>query len=797
MELDDSGNYSVLLGSAKNEGVPPELFAPGQSRWLQVKFYLPAEVELPRVLLVSVPYALKAGDAATIGGLPPSAFVLAAPGASAQYVAQPATVRPADTTPNVGGGGTQNHLPMWLDSSGNLGNSILFQSGSGTTAKIGVNITTPASTLDVKGASTLRGVLTLPSLAAATATTGYKSEPLDLSASVFNSGIGTAVKQTFQWQAEPLANNTTNAGGSLNLLYATGTNSPAETGLRVGSNGLVTFAAGQIFPGTGTITGVSPGTGLSGGGTTGSITLTNTGVLAVSPGTGISSSGGNSPTLSLNTSYTDARYLQLGGGVLTGSLILPANALVAGGSQLVLSSGRVGIGTSAPAATLEVNGAAQVDGNLTMSGSILSSGVPVLQAPNNASGNFSGGLAALTRTTGTYNTALGASALQLDTAGLANTASGYQTLLNNTTGNWNTAGGAQALTTNTTGFNNTAVGGVALQYNTTGNDNAAVGFIALNANTTGYDNAAIGSSALSLNSTGNNNTASGYGALYSDTASGNTANGALALHANTTGSDSVAAGFLAMYLNTTGSYNTAAGYEALSANTTGSYDTAIGAEAQMSNTTGSYNTAIGQQALYSATSGDNIAVGRYAGGNITTGSYNIEIGNVGLSNDNGVIRIGDSSINGATFIAGIRAISTGINNAVPVLIDSNGQLGTSSSSRRFKEDINDMGDASSGLLRLRPVTFRYKKPFSDGSKPIQYGLIAEEVAEVYPDLVARGSDGQIETVKYQLLDPMLLNELQKQGTAIETQKEQIRSLQDRLAKVAAALAGLLLTKERH
>jgi hypothetical protein len=138
-------------------------------------------------------------------------------------------------------------------------------------------------------------------------------------------------------------------------------------------------------------------------------------------------------------------------------------------------------------------------------------------------------------------------------------------------------------------------------------------------------------------------------------------------------------------------------------------------------------------------------------------------------------------------VAGARGVATGQNNAVPVLIDSNGQLGTISSSRRFKEDIRAMGDASEGLMRLRPVTFRYKKPFDDGSKPIQYGLIAEEVAEVYPDLVAHSADGQIETVKYQLLDPMLLNEvqreqkeMQRQQSEAQLQQAKIRDLEERV-----------------
>ena len=139
------------------------------------------------------------------------------------------------------------------------------------------------------------------------------------------------------------------------------------------------------------------------------------------------------------------------------------------------------------------------------------------------------------------------------------------------------------------------------------------------------------------------------------------------------------------------------------------------------------------------------------------------------------------------FAAGIRGVTTGNNDAIPVVIDSNGQLGTVSSSRRFKEEIHDMDTVSRGLMRLRPVTFRYQKPFADGSKPIQYGLIAEEVADVYPDLVAHSADGQIETVKYQVLDSMLLNELQKEHKQVQEQAETIRVLEARLAVLEKAL----------
>ncbi|MBV8903456.1 MAG: tail fiber domain-containing protein [Acidobacteriia bacterium] len=217
-------------------------------------------------------------------------------------------------------------------------------------------------------------------------------------------------------------------------------------------------------------------------------------------------------------------------------------------------------------------------------------------------------------------------------------------------------------------------------------------------------------------------------------------------------------------------------------------NTAVGTEALPSNFNGSNNVAIGNLALRDNTYGNNnIAIGDHAGIGVSGTSNNIYIGSVGLPYDNGVIRIGAIAFpiygtQTSFFAAGIRGVTTGNNNAIPVVIDSNGQLGTISSSRRFKEEIRDMGDASTNLMRLRPVTFRYQKPFADGSKPVQYGLIAEEVAEVYPDLVAHSADGQIETVKYQVLDSMLLNELQKEHQKVE-------QLESRLATLEKLLAG--------
>jgi len=276
-----------------------------------------------------------------------------------------------------------------------------------------------------------------------------------------------------------------------------------------------------------------------------------------------------------------------------------------------------------------------------------------------------------------------------------------------------------------------------------GNDNFAVGIRALDTVTTGYDNTAVGLFALDSN----NGVA-------------NTAVGNSALAASVGGSGNTAMGAQALYYDISGSFNTAVGDEAMKPNTTGNNNTAIGAEALHNNTTGNNNIAIGDLAAINVNDGN---------------SVNIHIGNQGSPGDARVIRIG--SIQSAFFAAGIHGETTGLNDAVPVVVDSRGQLGTIISSRRFKEDIQDMGDASEGLMRLRPVTFRYQRPFDDGSKPIQYGLIAEEVADVYPDLVTHSADGQVETVKYQVLDSMLLNELQRQQKLIQHLEERLQKLE--------------------
>jgi hypothetical protein len=272
---DRMGHYSVQLGTTSVNGLPSDLFVSGEARWLAVQ--VAHDAEPARVLLVAVPYAMKAADAETVGGLPPSAFVLAAPmggqAAAATSIAGTAAPSTAATpvNPAVTGVGTAGSIPLW-DSASDLTSSAIVQTGSGSTARIGIN-TPPTATFDVKGTSNFRGSATMPSAGLATASAGKNSYPFVFATSVYNSGKKAAVLENFRWQAEPVGNNSASPTGKLNLLFSSGTATPAETGLSIASNGQVTFASGQTFPGTGTITGVTAGTGLTGGGTTGTVTL--------------------------------------------------------------------------------------------------------------------------------------------------------------------------------------------------------------------------------------------------------------------------------------------------------------------------------------------------------------------------------------------------------------------------------------------------------------------------------------------------------------------------------------------
>ena len=285
----------------------------------------------------------------------------------------------------------------------------------------------------------------------------------------------------------------------------------------------------------------------------------------------------------------------------------------------------------------------------------------------------------------------------------------------------------------------------------------------------------------------------------------NTGVGFQALTDNTSGTDNVAIGANALANNTTAVSNTGLGVSAMFATTQGSGNVAVGTFALENNTTGGVNTILGYGAGRVISGSNNIAVGFDAGSALTTGSNNIAIGHAGAAGNAGTIRIGTLGTHGNAFIAGVRGVTTTAADAISVVISSTGQLGTLSSSRFVKDDIADMGEASSTLMRLRPVTFRYKSDQNPKGRNLQYGLIAEEVNEIAPGLVARNAKGEIETVYYQHLAPMLLNEYQKQQrvigaqtarlAALEVQAREIVALKQQLASVTAALARLEQTEK--
>jgi hypothetical protein len=298
--------------------------------------------------------------------------------------------------------------------------------------------------------------------------------------------------------------------------------------------------------------------------------------------------------------------------------------------------------------------------------------------------------------------------------GSGNTALGNDALVNNTTGSFSTAIGVSALSSNTSGGNNTAIGEVALAENTTGSLNTAIGNGALWNNTTGFENTATGVNALQGNTSGINNTANGF----------------YALNRNSTGSRNTATGFLAL-LNNHSSDNTADGQNALHNNTSGS---------------------------------NNIALGSNAGFNLTRGSNNIDIFDRGVAGEANTIRIGTAGTQNATFIAGISGAT--VPTGVAVIVDSSGHLGTTTSSARFKENIKPMDKASEAILGLKPVIFRYKKELDPEGIP-QFGLVAEEVEKVSPDLVARDEQGKPYSVRYDAVNAMLLNEFLKEHRKVE------------------------------
>ena len=346
-----------------------------------------------------------------------------------------------------------------------------------------------------------------------------------------------------------------------------------------------------------------------------------------------------------------------------------------------------------------------------------------------------------------------------------NTAEGEDALFHHVTGGDNVAVGYHALYNGTTGFQNTAIGSEAL-YNNLYPFNTGIGWRALYSNTTGQSNTAIAPTALYDNTVGDYNCAIGYGALGH----------------NIDGSHNIATGQWALYRNTSGRSNAATGFQALFSNTIGELNTATGNWALLNNT-GDNNTGIGVGALfYNETGNNNIALGIGAGYYLSTGDNNIDIGNAGVAAESNTIRIGTQGTQTASYVAGI--FGTTASGGTPVYITSDGQLGTSSSSGRFKKGIKPMDKVSEAILALEPVTFEYK---NDSKAIPQFGLVAEDVAKVNPDLVMRDRNGEIFTVRYDAVNAMLLNEFLKENRKVEQQEQKLAQQETAIAQLKSAV----------
>lgn len=343
LQLDEQGHYTVLLGATQPSGLPLDLFTSGEAQWLGVQPELAGFGEQPRVLLVGMPYALKAADADTLGGLPPSAFAMAPAGSSSGTGTTPSASAQTQgggpsggsnlLAPAITGSGTANTLAMFTGGS-TIGNSLITQSG---------------------GAAVVSEALQMPALGTATSSAGFNSQPHDSLASAYNSSTKAAVSQHFRWQAEPVSNNTSTPSGKFNLLFGSGTATPAETGLSISNKGLLSFASGQTFPGTGsgTVISVGSGAGLTGG------PITNSGSLSIATG-GVTNPmlQNSSVTVSPGADMTGGGPVSLGGSVslsLDTTKVPQLNAAnTFTGNQTI--SGNLGVGTASPSTTLTVIG---------------------------------------------------------------------------------------------------------------------------------------------------------------------------------------------------------------------------------------------------------------------------------------------------------------------------------------------------------------------------------------------------------------------------------------------------------
>ncbi len=478
------------------------------------------------------------------------------------------------------------------------------------------------------------------------------------------------------------------------------------------------------------------------------------------------STAGSQPTAAVTLAVSKGLYsVQLGDIALTNMTAIPASVFTNADVRLRVwfNDGVNGSQLLSPDHRIAAVGYAMMAG-----------GVNLPATADSSAGVINQDGVSLLHTFGTQNVFVGQNAGNFTMTGSYNSAAGWGALYHNTTGSSNAALGYTALNENASGDFNTAVGTDALAYNITGSSNTACGYNALGNNTVSGSNSAFGYNAL-RNHTG------GTGAHC------NTAIGAEALASDTDGVSNTAVGWAALFSNTIGIRNTGIGYQAIQSNMTGNENTAVGEWSLLSNTGGNNNTALGFNSLAATTGSNNIALGNAAGNLLTAGSNNIAIGNSGAAAESNTIRIGTVGTQTKAFIAGISGVTS--SGGAAVFVNGSGQLGTVTSSRRFKDNIETMDKASESLLSLRPVTFRYK-PEIDAKGIPQFGLIAEEVDKVNPDLVVRDEEGVIQTVRYEQVNAMLLNEFLKEHARVKEMEARLAELEAKDKEREARLAKL-------
>jgi hypothetical protein len=846
--LDATGHYSVQLGITKPNGVPTTLFTTGEARWLGVR--IAEQAEQPRVLLLSVPYALKAGDAATIGGLPPSAFVLAAPlsGTASTSGVEPTTGQGGPPPSGaVTGSGTVNYLPLW-DSTSDITSSVLFQKGTGSTAKIGINTIAPASTLDVKGGGTIRGTLSLPATAAATATAGKNSQPLNLAASAFNSTSSTAVNQTFQWQSEPAGNDTSSPSGTLNLLFGEGATKPSETGLNIASNGHITFATGQTFPGTGTVTGITTatGSGLTGGGTSGTLNL---GLLTTCTTKQVLQWTGSSwacASAGAGTVTSVATGLGLKGGPVTTSGTLAIDTTIVP----QLSAANIFNGNQTVFGTLTVNAA-----NLGVSATANSvNGVAVLGISSAATGDGAGieGQTYAPSGQGVYGTNLATTGTAAGVFGISQSTSGYGVEGQNDA-QTGVAVGVYGYTQSPSGYGVEGVansagtagffqanGGNILQGNNGGQSEFVVtsaGVVNANgviaAGAVSGSNLQIAGQPFAYGNYPNQTTFLGFGAGPNATGVYDIGVGFHALYQDT-GGNNTALGVATLLNSTTGAYNVAVGNSAGltndSSNLTGSGNTALGAFALFSTGTLSNATAIGSNAVVSESNalvlgavGTNVGIGTSAPAHLLDVAGTVAFDSTGLNNGTNFIDL-TFGINAGEGMSSSRTAGpnqygldlwTDFNRRISIAQHGNVGIGTTTpsnlltlvqgggaaladgwntySSRRWKTNIQPLQNALGKVEQLRGVSYDLK-----GSGKHEIGVIAEEVGAVLPEVVTYEDNGKdARGVDYSRLTALLIEatkqqqrEFHQQGAELAKALLQIKQQQNLLRAQSVAMKSL-------